>query len=146
MADFFSNEQGGVSKTQFNEAYFNLKRLDELQTRINMAKFNLKAYNIELSLFNYEVVYRGLCSLLNEIWAKLTEEEKNVSSDYQDKLREYIDNIKFFKPKNKNSKDLIFYGDKWARMEKYLDKFEKMIKEYMNIHGISNPDLEEGMF
>jgi hypothetical protein len=53
------------NKAMFNEAYFVTKRLSSLQERINFAKMNPLAYNNEVMVYNYQIWFTDLTSLLN---------------------------------------------------------------------------------
>jgi len=136
------------NKAMFNEAYFVTKRLSSLQERINFAKMNPLAYNNEVMVYNYQIWFTDLTSLLNEAWPKLTEEEQADAEVFRNAIQTLL-------RINPPHKDIIVNGDKsvkfnkecWYLLEDGLIMFEKKVRTLLDTHGLSNPTEEdEGMF
>lgn len=134
-------------KAVFNEGVLIARRLDVLQTRINSVRVNPLAWNNEQATYNYCVWYSDLCSLLNEAWSKMTDEEKKEI----DKVRILIDEyLKIFPPhktivnENLNTREVKVRIENWEKIKKLLFIFEQNIKLYLDRHGLSNPDIEGG--
>jgi acyl carrier protein phosphodiesterase len=135
------------SKALFNEGVLIARRLDVLQSRINSVRINPLAFNIEQNCYNYLVWYGDLCSLLNEVWSKLTDEEqKQVTT-----IRKLLDEALTILPPHSatinerlNKKEVKVNYERWNKIKNILSLFETEIKTYLDRHGFANPDVEGG--
>lgn len=140
-----------ISKSNFNEAMFVMRRLDTLQRRMNeILKPNLIFYNVDIGIYNYECYFEDMKSVVKEMWGKMTDPEKKdcliLENLIQDMLINYPPHRKV-KKNDINSPQVIFNQDKWNKMKKALDIFEKNIMLWKEAHGYGSPSIEdEGLF
>lgn len=137
------------SKTLFNEAGFIVKRMHDLHDRINKARNNPLAWNVEEACYNYQLIFNASVSLLKESWAKLTDDEQKELWNLKDLITKTMKVLPVHQDIYKESTDTketnINY-DNWSRVEKLLDIFENKIQISLEAHGLSNPDVEDDMF
>jgi hypothetical protein len=137
------------SKSLFNEAGFVIRRLDILQTRINSVRMNLLYWNNEAGCYNYMILYSDLCSLLNEVWAKLTDDEKKDIEKLRSTLHKALKTIpphKLISKEADKSNKVTLNNKSWDMIEQGLIMFEYNIKTYLDNHGLSNPNMDDEGF
>lgn len=144
MAEDYSN------KSLFNEAGFIIQRLNKIQDRINIVlRPNPLIWNIEFSCYNYQIWFSDLCSLFNEVYAKLSDDEQKELEGIRKGIKSALNNLdihKTVKDVNTNRTMLIIDNKTWGIIEDNLDMFEKKIKLGIELHGLGNPDVEGDMF
>jgi hypothetical protein len=138
-------EELDISKGMFNEAMFVMRRLDNSQSRINLVRINPLIFNSEVGVYNYEVWYSDLISLLNESWGKLNDTERKEAL----RMKELLDNMLINFPIHENiikastnQRITKINKDNWEKFKRTLYIFERNIKVYMDKHGLSNPNVE----
>lgn len=138
-----------VGKGMFNEAIFVVRRLSDLQTQVNNARLNPLAFNIEHGVYNYQIWFSSLTSLMSETWAKLSDDEKKDAETIRALLNKALISFPPHKIVNKIGvgQETSFIKENWNIIESGLMLFEKKIKSLMDTHGLGNPNIEgEGMF
>ena len=134
-------------KAVFNEGVLIARRLDAIQSRINSVRVNPLAFNSEQNTYNYNVWFGDLCSLLNEAWSKLTEDEQNEINKFRKIIEECFLSFPIHKTiinENLNTRDVKVKYSHWYKIKPLLDIFEREIKVYLDRHGLANPDIEGG--
>lgn len=145
MADSFDY----AGKSLFNEAGFIIQRLNELQREINLVRRNPLLFNEFTQCYNYEVWFANLCSTLNEVWAKLTDDEQKDIDSLRKTIENAIDLIPAHKSTydaNQNKKVLTVDKERWKLIRANLDLFEKKLTSAKDSHGLGNPDMEGDLF
>jgi hypothetical protein len=128
--------------SKFNAGMFQTERIHTLQSRLNDCNANLSAFNGDFNCWNFELAFKTLCSLFSEVYPKLLIEEKNLGINFIESLD---DNAKKFlileQDENKNKLQL---NDKnFKSYCKILFRFELMIKDYLDNHGLNNPNKDD---
>ncbi len=73
----YNTDSGDEGKfSEFNSAGLKMKRLDKILSMINEINSNLRAFNIEHGVYNYQLKFSLCDSLFLEIESKLSVEEK----------------------------------------------------------------------
>lgn len=135
------------AKASWNEAGYLVKRLDILQSRINAVRTNPLTWNYEQSCYNYQVWFSDLLSLLNEVWAKLDDKEMEDAKIFENTLRNAFKLMpphKIIHKASTNERETKLNLYSWELIYNNLLIFERKIKEFLEHHGLSNPDDEGG--
>lgn len=140
----YEGEDGSVSK--FNEAYFKMMRLHEIQKVINDCSTNILAFNIDYGVYNYELIFKSLNQLLLETWSKIKKEQKEESVKFKQAIEIFL--LKY--PIIINKKDSVT-GEPIVKinksnqiiLENWLFKYQSMIKEYLGKVGYDSPNYED---
>lgn len=148
--DFSDSGDETNERATFNEAFLQMRRINEMESMINNIRGIPLQFNTIYNNYNYEIIFSNLCSLLMEVWGKMTTKEKEEA----DTLRKLIQKIIRMKLVHKSAKDLstnttkvVVDNDTWFKLEDTLIEFEKNIRIYMNKHGLTNPnDESSGLF
>lgn len=129
---------------KFNEAAFIMRRLNNLQDRMNLLRSNIISFNEELNDYNYHVFFNDTCSLLSETWAKLDEDERKDCEKIRNLLKEAFNKTPPHKRKVVLGKSEIKFDKKtWDIIEDVLFTFERKVKCYMDKHGMGNPNADD---
>lgn len=141
-------EEPTTPEASFNQAVYQQRRIDELLLRVDRLGTNPLFYNSEYKCYNYEIIFRDLCSLLATISAKLKKEDKDDVFKIKDKIFNLfsgnsiwkITHIKKFYSEGK------LYSLNYAQFKILSDDlFEFRIKlEYlMDKYGYGNPTKDD---
>lgn len=136
-----------TEKAKFNEAAFIMRRLNNLQDEMNLLRSNLTSFNEEKNDYNYKIFLNHTCSLFNEVWSKLSPEEKEEGERLRTLLKNVINNNMIHKVISvKGKKQIRLDNVVWPIFENVLYTFERNIKCYLNNHGMGNPtEDDEGL-
>jgi len=155
----FNTNQGTeeVGKlSMFNAGLLQMKRIADLQERINLVSLNPLVINEEIGVYNYEIWITCIDSLLQEISPKLESKGKEGEKGEREKAEEVRDCVHAFLQKNSifvEKKSIN--GDKkitknthvWNVTYKAITIYEKLIRKLLDDHKFNSPEEEdEGMF
>lgn len=143
------NDEGRIS--DYNSASYKMFRLHELFKEINSINNDLSAFNLEFNIFNYELKFRLLESLYQEVESKLRSEEKYEGEGLrvciQELLKKYpvhteirnnIYPYKTIKKVNHVNLNII---------RNWLFKFESLVRQLIDSHGMDTRyDDESSLF
>ena len=130
---FYDNDDEG-KMSDFNAAALKMKRLDKILDNLNEINGNLFAWNEEYGVVNYELKFSRCKQLYQEVESKLTEKERLKGVALQEHLQKFIDDHPVYtKPKKRNVRE-----DKSVKkiLKKWLDKYETLVREYIDNHGM----------
>lgn len=134
----FNDDEGQISK--FNAGLLQMQRIHVLQDRINNAWLNPLAQNNEFGVWNYNVIYNSCNSLLQEVSSKLSDKEKEEGFN----TKNIIDNFMIKNPVHTEKNRIIKINlDTWNILKRILYKYETIVREYLDKHGMSSPEIEE---
>lgn len=134
------------SKSQFNEAFLKMYRINKLQDAINNSNISPLAWNVNLNVYNYQILFSSLNGLLMEAWSKLNPKEKedagNMKSAIESAMKKYPiyetrKNVAIGKTETKLNKR------NWETISKWLFKYEVMVREMLGRTGYDSPNKEE---
>lgn len=148
--DFSEAFEEKYSKATFNEAFLQMRRINDMQSTINNIRSVPLHYNSDLNNYNYVIIFSNLCSLLFEAWGKMTEKERKEADELRKVIQKFIRvNIphRVTQDLAKNSTKVVVDYNIWYQLEDLLTEFEKSIRVYMDKHGLTNPtDEGAGLF
>lgn len=147
------NPDEDYKKSAFNEAGFQMRRLDREQSTINLTRTNPQFINELYGVHNYILWVSAIDSLFAEVSSKLTEDEYKKGQ----KVRAIIKSILRTDPPLKeklivsrgNAKRKKVWDNKaWERLERLMDIYEALVRKYMEGHGLGSPleDMEQSLF
>jgi len=140
MVDNNPNVQG-----QFNQAYFQMARLNELFSRVDTLSANPLGFNRMFRDYNYRIIFRDLVSIFSTISAKLTPDEKKKMLA----KKKEIDNAIIKNPPRKISYNY------WGKTEgsfsiQAMDlvsdlflEFKMELESLADRHGLGNPTKDD---
>jgi hypothetical protein len=134
-------------KAQFNQANYQQIRINELLLRVDRLNTNPTDFSDEVGLFNYEIIFNDLCSVLSTISAKLTKLEKAEMKMKKEFLTEKISKYPVYKKKLiqgwRTETKTYFYPEVWNALNKLIFDFRLRLEDLMNIHGFGNPTKKD---
>jgi len=149
LPNYWMGEEGELSS--FNEGALQMRRIDELQRRLNLLNVDSLGFNIFTQQYNYHTVFKTLNSLFSEASSKL----KSTELKEGDRMRKIISEVMLFKP--------VFYykveqsmgkarvikqvnNNNWDLLQEVLFKYELLIRHYLEEHNLTSPkeEVEEG--
>jgi hypothetical protein len=143
------SEENYGKESGYNEASFQMQRIDRSRQIISELMVNLTYYNSIGRKHNYEMVITELLNLSQEIKGKLSDTEKKTTNSYRDLL---INLLELHPPHqviiltsiggNKNQKFLN--RDNWNTIRTLIFSFYDFIVEMLEKHEFSAPNKDEG--
>lgn len=135
------------SNVKFNAGYFQIVRIHEVQRLINLAKINPTSYNKEYNLWNYQLWFNCLNTLLDEIWSKLYPEEKKQANKDRTSMIATMSTYNVIKSKHladySDKKVSVIDAEKWKKLLLLLIEYDNYVKDLMDAHGWNNPYVED---
>ena len=138
-----TEDVGKLSK--FNAAAFQMKRIADLQERINIVSLNPIDMNEQFGVFNYEIWVTSCDSLLQEVSAKLSEKERKLIKKIRDKLHQFLNQNPILKEKRmiNGSKQTILNKDVWRVTYKAITIYEEYVRELLDVHQMNSPERDD---
>ena len=136
--------------SMFNGGLLQVKRVGDLQERINLVSLNPLSFNDTFGVYNYEIWITSIDSLMQEISPKLSTGEKENGEKVKNFIHKFITTNKIFKSKksltNKSSSTVVDV-ELWSVMYMAINHYEKLIRKYLDDHKMNSPEEQEmGMF
>lgn len=132
--------------SQFNAGVLQMQRLHQLQDRINTANMNLLAFNEDFQVYNFELYFYSLKSLMQEGLPKFSKKETEEVLNYVNTIEEALLKYPVFQEKKnlQNNKPYLHHNKKyWDTHKKMLLKFESLIRLYLDKHKLNSPPEDE---
>jgi len=133
-------------KSKFNEAFLKMHRFHKLQDSINLSSMNPLEMNMNLGVYNYQIIIQAINGLLKECWSKLNNEDKTNAVE----LKEMVENLLRKKPvhefpKNQSSNSPIVKINKhnWELLERWIFKYETHVRGLIGKAGYDSPNADE---
>ncbi len=146
---FETNEDVG-KMSMFNGGLLQVKRIGDLQERINLVSLNPLSFNENFGVHNYEIWITSIDSLLQEITPKLSDKEKLAGEKVKNFIHKFITTNKIFKTKkslSRRSSSMFVDIELWSVMYIAINHYEKLIRKYLDDHKMNSPEEQEmGMF
>ena len=147
----FGETEGSVS--EFNEASFKMRRIHDLQERLNTLWVSPLAMNQIYFMWNYELIYATLLSLMQEVKTKLSKKEKTIMDKNRDDIDDFLichkphQEKRDESPRNRSGKNIILINNNWVKLRRMLQDFESDIRQLADDHGLGSPNRgDEGLF
>lgn len=139
-------DQGQSSK--FNAGLLQMKRLHEVQDLLNRASLNPLAYNEEIGVYNFQIMFSSITTLLNESSAKLGATERKEAEALREGIRSFLTEKPIFEMtqdvKVGGSKSVIRFNKKnWNILEKYLIQYQTLVRKQLDAHNLNSPNQED---
>lgn len=137
-------QEGSVSK--WNEGNLKSIRLHECQELINISKINpLKS--LPEHEWNYERWFNAINTLYGEGQSKYSTEEIIEIEKIKDLILYFINEqppIDYLNhvEKGKMIKKVTISKDRWQRLRKLIELYEKKVKYFNDIHGLSTQNYD----
>jgi len=117
----------------YTEADLKLKRIHQLQTRINECNINLLKFDEIVNQFNYQIKFNLLNTLYSEVHAKCEKDEKKII----ERMRMFIFKLLDENPPHKIRKEINyphknnmkFNKDNFFMLQEILFKYETTIRD-----------------
>jgi len=141
-----TDNKGLVS--EWNEGIFKTIRLHDAQQLINQSKIFPLRISIDGMNFNFELWIAGINILYGEGQSKYSSEE----IEEIEKLKEDLDSMIAENPPYKIVQEKTYSGmkkkillrhDNFNKIKKKIEEFEKKVKYYNEIHGLSTRNAGE---
>ena len=137
-------DEGKTSK--ISAGPLKMQRIHALQERIQNSRMNPLAFSEQFGVFNYQVIFNSTNALYQEVCPKLTNKEKIQGTQ----IRIAIKNIMKRNPVHENKlnqvggrKVIKFDSVSWEIIDEALYRYETLILEFLEKHGMSLPDEEK---
>ena len=137
------DNEGSISA--FNEGALQMRRLDELQAKINMLNMNPLKYDVEAGLYHYQVIFNCICSLFKEASSKLSDKEREEGDQLRKKIKESIriNKIHYNTKDGRGTKINVFATENWNLLEEMLYQFEVKVRIFLEKHDLTAPKGED---
>lgn len=133
-----------IKISDWNEGMFQMRRIDKIENTLNSCWINPTAFNNEFNVFNYEVIFSCVNSMLQEIRGKLTKGEKEKAEVLKRGILIALNSFPIYKQIKKNGeRNLKFQIYNWKVIMNWLYKYESMMRELANTHGFSSPEKSD---
>lgn len=136
-----------IIKSEFNEASFRMRRIDECKRLINLLWTNPLTYQPEYNKYGYEVIFSNLLNLITIVWGKLKTPEREKIEKYRDTILDYMELKQIFIITNHEG-----YGSQkqttsvdrknWKILRRMLFNLELELEELFETHELSTPNQE----
>lgn len=138
-----TEDVGKLSK--FNAAAFQMKRIADLQERINIVSLNPLAMNEQFGVFNYEIWVTSCDSLLQEVGAKLSTKERENIKKVRNKLHAFLNRNPILKEKRmiNGSRETKLNKNVWRVTYKAITIYEEYVRELLDIHQMNSPERDD---
>jgi hypothetical protein len=135
-------------ESKFNEAALKMKRLHESQDLINSLSVNPLMFNQMVGKYNYEIICSENLTLLQEVWGKLGKTEKVDGERWRTLLITTLEvkpihTIEYDEGFGGLKKRMKFNDDNWKFLREIMFKFSLIIREYLDKHGMSTPNITD---
>ena len=144
MPSFFDQDDEKLST--FNEAALQMRRLNDLQQRINYSNLNPLAIYPEEKLYGYQIIFNSLNSLFSECSSKLKTDESTKGKNMRIKINIFLE----INPIHKNLPNRVTGEEEirinyrnWLRLKELLFDYEILIRELMEAHDLTSPRRED---
>ena len=146
--DDFNKEQEEGSNSQFNAGLLQMKRIHEIQDLLNRASLNPLAFNEELGVYNYQIIFSSTCSLLNEASPKLGKDERKDAEKLRNGIREFIVKFPIYELKKdikagSNYSTNSLNKKHWQILLDWLQTYETLIRNLLDKHQLNSPNKED---
>lgn len=142
----YDYEFDDTKSATFNQAVLQMNRLNKLIDRIHDCSINILEYNQLLLDYNYKIIFISLNSLREEIWSKLTKEEREDIVKLKNSIEFLLENYPIHRPlrNRKFPYDVKTNIDSTSSkiVLKLLDEYKLKIMDLMDEHGFGNPDQD----
>lgn len=142
------SDEGKIS--DWNAAALKMKRLDNTLTTLNNINSNLRAFNMENGVYNYQLKFNQCDSLYLEVDSKLSTEEKELGKELRMKIKTMIEIF----PVHKNVSNQFYNSSKqkinmitFRVLERLLFEYEILVRKFIDSHGMDTSyDDESSLF
>jgi hypothetical protein len=127
MADYFEG-------SEVNEAFLKMERINKVQDACNLANLNPLSLNLELGIYNYQVIINGNNALLLEAWGQLNETKRKEGVNLKNSIEFFLKNYPIIENVIDNSKGKSnekINLDNWNILEKWIFIYQAKIKELL---------------
>ncbi len=141
-----NSSDGQMSK--FNAGLLQMKRIHDLQERINICNLNPLAYNEIYGVHNFEVILHSINSLYQEGRPKFKTDEIKEANQKIAIIRAFLKKQPVIVRKQQKvypfrETQVVDYAA-WEIIKDELFNYEKMIRKYLDKHKLNSPN-EEGL-
>ena len=127
-----------IKESGYDQKAFLQIRLHELLSRVDKFNVNPLFFSQETNEFNYRVIFNDLKSVLQTIWSKLKEEEKEKANRMRKEIEKIIDLPLFYSDKDANNTTVRYFENElWKKIQEGLFNFRCVLEEYMDSHGFN---------
>ena len=143
-----NNEQNYLENlpdsVKYNDGFFSVLRMHDIKRKINSCKINPTAFNFNENIWNYELWINCIEMILDEIWFKLSGDEREEISEYQDSINKFMSECVIVEVKTQTvypyKKNEVVNKTKWLKIKKLIVNYDRLVRDYMDKYGFGNPD------
>lgn len=137
------NTSGLISN--YNEASLKVLRIHRSQEVINLLRTNLLGKDALTNKYNYEIVISELISLVGEVKSKMSSTEKEMASQWREKIIDMVESSSIQKIILKvglQGRGLYVKTDRkaWCELRKNIFAMEDFAKDMLDKHGFGSPN------
>ena len=126
-------------KSQFNAGVAMAKRIDDLQQKLNAARFNPLMLNASTGTYNYEVMIKCCDGLISEAIGKMNDVEKTVVAKIQEIIGMYQKCYLVIKKTKDGDKINLINFEKLFPLINYYEVYAKTV---LDNHNFNSPDFD----
>ena len=146
MMTDFSGDGDLPAGVKYNDGWLQILRINEIKRLVNFAKLNPKSFNAQYGMWNFELWFNNLTVMLDEVWFKLKEEERNDINKIKDLIQKYINDGQVIQSKKQATfpyRDIsVINQNNWSELLKLLSIYDHEVRDFMNSKGFGNPDID----
>ena len=117
--------------SKFNAGILQTKRLHDILVLLNFCKANPLAINMDYNDWNYNIWFKQIKTLHDEIDAWIVQKEREELLAYRKKISELMKKYPVHETiKKQFSKEQKVNEANWKLIEEGLEKFERRVKHY----------------
>lgn len=138
-----------IKESAFNEAAKKMGRFDRLQGLLNEININLRAFNPDYGVYNFEVKFDVINSLVLELSDKIDDTDEKDCHTLRDAIDKYMKKNPIVEEDNDvrtGSKYVseVIEESHFSILKIFLRKYETKVRKLIGKHGYSSPDKEGG--
>lgn len=132
---------------KFNQAAYDMMRLNDIMRVINYCWSNPLIKNIEFFDYNYNVLFKNLNNYYFTICSKLTDKERKDLDNIRNSIKEFLRKHPVYKFQQKkifpyNVSEVLDLNS-WSCVEEQLINYQKSMLQYADKHGLGNPTKKD---
>ncbi len=135
------NQEDEGKSSEYNSAQLKMKRMDEILQELNDIDKNLKAFNIDYGIFNYELKFILLDKLYQEIKSTLTKDETSEIVVARGVIEKFINKYPIYKIIRRQigkKTEPVFDEINLKQISILLFDYESLIRTNQDKHGLDN--------
>ena len=141
MVSFQPEEDREVVTSKFNPAAYKMSRIHNYSGLIDDAKMNPSLWNPQFNCLNLVVWFKATCVIYSEVFIKFNGDEVKKCEMQRLAIEKLLD--KYNPLIRNNKKGMTLDKPVLDIFVKYIDRYEKLVRGFQDIHGLDTPNVED---